>query len=40
MSSGYECGIAVDGYKDVQVGDVIEVIEFKTIRRTIDGEVR
>jgi len=40
VSSGYECGIAVDGYKDVQVGDVIEVIEFKTIRRTIDGDVR
>jgi translation initiation factor IF-2 len=40
VSSGYECGIAVDGYKDVQLGDVIEVIEFKTIRRTIDGDVR
>lgn len=40
VSSGYECGIAVDGYKDVQVGDMIEVIEFKTIRRTIDGDVR
>ena len=37
VSTGYECGIAIDGYKDVRTGDMIEVIEYETIRRTIDG---
>jgi len=37
VSTGYECGIAIEGYKDVRMGDMIEVIEYQTIRRTIDG---
>jgi translation initiation factor IF-2 len=37
VSTGYECGIAIEGYKDVREGDMIEVIEYQTIRRTIDG---
>ncbi|MCA9543859.1 MAG: translation initiation factor IF-2, partial [Myxococcales bacterium] len=36
VSTGYECGIAVDGYKDIQEGDIIEVVELKQIKRTID----
>ena len=36
VSSGYECGIAVDGYRDVQEGDMLEIIEYKEIRRRID----
>ena len=40
VSSGYECGIAIDGYKDVQEGDILEVISYKEIRRRIDDEVR
>lgn len=40
VSNGYECGIAIDGYKDIQEGDMLEVIEYKEIRRRIDDEVR
>ena len=40
VSSGYECGIAIDGYKDVQEGDMLEIIEYKEIRRRIDDEAR
>ena len=40
VSSGYECGIAIEGYRDVQEGDMLEVIEYKEIRRRIDDEAR
>jgi translation initiation factor IF-2 len=36
VSNGYECGIAVEGYKDIQEGDILEVIEYTEIRRSID----
>ena len=26
VKQGYECGIGVDGYQDIKVGDVIEAI--------------
>ena len=35
VATGYECGIAVDGYKDVREGDIIEVFEVKEIQRKI-----
>ena len=37
VSSGYECGISIDGYKNIQEGDILEILEYKEIRRTIDG---
>jgi translation initiation factor IF-2 len=27
VNQGYECGIALDGYNDVKVGDTIEALE-------------
>ena len=36
VASGMECGLTVDGYKDVQVGDLVEVYEVTDVRRTID----
>jgi translation initiation factor IF-2 len=35
VASGYECGIAVDGYKDIQEGDILEAFEVKEIQRQI-----
>jgi translation initiation factor IF-2 len=36
VSIGYECGISIEGYKDVQVNDILEIIDYKEIRRSID----
>jgi len=35
VASGFECGLSIDGYKEVQPGDIIEVFELKEIRRQI-----
>ena len=29
VASGFECGIGIDGYNDVKVGDVIEAFELQ-----------
>jgi translation initiation factor IF-2 len=36
VQSGYECGIAVEGYTDVKPGDQIEVFELEEIRPSLD----
>ena len=36
VANGYECGIAIDGYKQIAEGDIIEVHEVKEIQRSID----
>jgi translation initiation factor IF-2 len=36
VANGYECGIFVDGYKEITEGDLIEVFEVKEIERQID----
>ena len=36
VANGYECGILVDGYKEITEGDLIEVFEVKEIERQID----
>jgi translation initiation factor IF-2 len=36
VQSGYECGVGVENFNDVKVGDVIEVFEFKEVAPTLD----
>ncbi len=36
VESGYECGVGLENYNDIKVGDVIEVIEYKEIAKTLD----
>ena len=36
VATGYECGIAVEGYKDVQEGDILEAYEVKEVLRKIE----
>jgi len=31
VQQGYECGLSIDGYNDVRVGDVIEAYEFEEV---------
>ena len=35
VSEGYECGIGIEDYNDVKVGDVMEVYDYKEIARTL-----
>ncbi|MGH2539966.1 MAG: translation initiation factor IF-2, partial [Actinomycetota bacterium] len=35
VASGYECGIAIEGYQDVKEGDVIEAFEVREVARSI-----
>ena len=37
VPTGTECGIGIENYSDVKVGDKIEVFHKKEIRRTLDG---
>jgi translation initiation factor IF-2 len=35
VKSGYECGISLKSFKDIQVSDVIEGFEEKEVKRTL-----
>jgi translation initiation factor IF-2 len=37
VAQGYECGLSIDGYGDLRVGDVIEAFEIETIAATLDS---
>jgi translation initiation factor IF-2 len=37
VQSGYECGIGLEGYQDVKVGDVIEVYEMEKVARRLSA---
>ena len=36
VASGTECGIGIENYSDIKVGDKIEVFDRKEIRRTLN----
>lgn len=36
VDSGFECGISLDGYNDIKVGDVIEAFEQVETKRSLD----
>jgi translation initiation factor IF-2 len=37
VAQGYECGLSVEGYQDVKVGDIIEAFELETVAPTLDA---
>ncbi|MFH1415020.1 MAG: translation initiation factor IF-2 [Elusimicrobiota bacterium] len=39
VNQGYECGINVEGFNDIKVGDIIESFEIEQTKRTIDGSL-
>jgi translation initiation factor IF-2 len=36
VQAGFECGIGLEGFNDVKIGDVIEVFEYKEVAPTLD----
>jgi translation initiation factor IF-2 len=39
VETGYECGLGLDGFNDMRVGDVVEVIEKREIAKKL-GEAK
>ena len=37
VQNGYECGMALENYNDIQVGDVIECYEVEEIARQLEA---
>jgi translation initiation factor IF-2 len=35
VAQGYECGVTIDGYNDIRVGDVIEAYEIEEVAATL-----
>ncbi len=35
VQEGYECGIGIEGYDDIKEGDIIEIYNFKEIKRSL-----
>jgi translation initiation factor IF-2 len=35
VASGYECGIGLENYNDIKVGDIIEVFEIESIKTSL-----
>ena len=40
MSAGYECGIGLERFNDVKVGDVIECFRLDAVKRTLSSAPR
>lgn len=36
VQAGFECGIGIDGFNDVKIGDAMEIYEFKEVAATLD----
>jgi translation initiation factor IF-2 len=36
VAAGYECGIGIENYNDIKVGDIIEAYQVKEVARTLD----
>jgi translation initiation factor IF-2 len=36
VQSGFECGISIENFNDVKVGDAMEIFEFKEVAQSLD----
>jgi translation initiation factor IF-2 len=35
VRNGYECGLSVKNYNDIEIGDIIESFELREVKRTL-----
>ena len=40
VKQGFECGMQIQGYNDIKVGDIIEQYSTKEVKRTLDSTSR
>ena len=40
VTTGYECGIVLEGYPDVKEGDILEVFETRQVERELERAAR
>ena len=40
VCTGYECGIGIDSWQDIQVGDQLEVFEFVEVARKLSDSAK
>lgn len=39
VNEGFECGLGLENWQDLQVGDILEIVETEEVKRTLDVEV-
>jgi len=39
VNAGYECGIGIDSWQDIQVGDQLEIFEYVEVARKLGDSV-
>jgi translation initiation factor IF-2 len=39
VASGFECGIGIEGFDDIQIGDGLEIIEVVQIARKLSASI-
>ena len=37
VAEGFECGIGLENWQDLQVGDILEIVETEEVRRTLES---
>ncbi|MBZ0151129.1 MAG: translation initiation factor IF-2, partial [Planctomycetes bacterium] len=37
VKAGFECGMTLDGYQDIKVGDTLEFVQVELVKRTLGG---
>ncbi|MFW5998395.1 MAG: translation initiation factor IF-2, partial [Halanaerobiaceae bacterium] len=35
VNEGYECGVGIENYNDIKVGDILEIYDYKEIKRSL-----
>jgi translation initiation factor IF-2 len=38
VKAGAECGMTLDGFQDIKVGDVLEFVQIELVKRTLGGD--
>jgi translation initiation factor IF-2 len=37
VKTGFECGMTLEGYQDIKVGDILEFVQIELVKRTLGG---